>query len=51
MIQTEILPSMAVRVINEGLEDETSLTEIRVTDIPAPVEKPMLSRSRIGFVI
>ena len=51
MIQTEILPSMAVRVINEGLEDEISLTEIRVTDIPAPVEKPMLSRSRIGFVI
>lgn len=51
MIQTEILPSMAVRVINEGLEDETSLTEIRETDIPAPVEKPMLSRSRIGFVI
>lgn len=51
MIQTEILPAMAVRVINEGLEDETSITEIRVTDIPTPVEKPMLSRSRIGFVI
>jgi len=51
LIQTEILPSMAVRVINEGLDDEISLTEIQVSDIPAPIEKPMVSRSRIGFVI
>lgn len=49
MIQTEILPSMAVRVIDEGLEDEASLTEIRVSDISAPVKQTKDSRSRIGF--
>lgn len=51
MIQTEILPSMAVRVIDEGLDDETSLTEIRVTDIPAPVAKSAPFRPRIGFAV
>ncbi len=51
MIQTEILPSMAVRVVDEGLDDETSLTEIRVTDIPAPVAKSAPFRPRIGFAV
>lgn len=51
MIQTEILPSMAVRVINEGLDDENSLTVIREADIPAPVTKSAPFRSRIGFAI
>lgn len=51
MIQTEILPSMAVRVIDEGIYDETSLTEIQATDIPAPVAKPAPFRHRIGFAV
>jgi len=54
MIQTEILPSMAVRVISEGLTDDISLTEIREVDIPAtaPVAKPTTTfRPRVGFTI
>lgn len=51
MIQTEILPSMAVRVTNEGLDDKTSLTEIRATDIPASAGKSNASRQRIGFIL
>lgn len=54
MIQTEILPSMAVRVISEGLTDDISLTEIREVDIPAtaPLVKPItISRPRVGFTI
>lgn len=52
MIQTEILPSMAVRVITAGLSDETALTEIQGTDIPSPVPSLSLAstRPRIGFV-
>lgn len=50
MIQTEILPSMAVRVIAEGLEDQTALTEIQAADIPpAPAATPKAPRQRIGF--
>lgn len=49
MIQTEILPAMAVRVINEGLIDDASLTEVRPGDIPAPVLKPLTTRRPIGF--
>lgn len=53
IIQTEILPSMAVRVIDEGVIDEASLTEIRETDIPASTSiiKPTASRPRVGFII
>ncbi len=53
MIQTEILPSMAVRVVSEGLTDDISLTEIREVDIPAiaPLAKPTTSRPRVGFAI
>lgn len=52
MIQTEILPSMAVRVINAGLDDDASLTEIQASDIPSPVPSLSLAstRPRIGFV-
>lgn len=52
MIQTEILPSMAVRVINAGLSDDISLTEIQASDIPSPVPSLSLAstRPRIGFV-
>ena len=52
MIQTEILTSMAVRVINAGLDDDISLTEIQASDIPSPLPSLSLtsSRPRIGFV-
>lgn len=52
MIQTEILPTMAVRVINGALDDDISLTEIQASDIPAPVPSLSLAstRPRIGFV-
>lgn len=52
MIQTEILPTMAVRVINGGLDDDISLTEIQASDIPAPTPLGLLpsARPRIGFV-
>lgn len=51
LIQTEILPAMAVRVINEGLNDDSSLTEIQAADIPAAPAKPTERRQRIGFGI
>ena len=51
LIQTEILPAMAVRVINEGLNDDSSLTEIQAADIPAAPAKPTERRQRIGFSI
>lgn len=52
MIQTEILPSMAVRVITAGLDDDASLTEIQAADIPSPLPSLSLAstRPRIGFV-
>lgn len=52
MIQTEILPTMAVRVINAGLDDEISLTEIQAADIPTttPLASLASTRPRIGFV-
>lgn len=52
MIQTEILPSMAVRVITAGLDDDASLTEIQAADIPSPTPLGLLpsARPRIGFV-
>lgn len=51
MIQTEILPAMAVRVMDRGLCDEISLTEILPADIPAPVVKKESVRMRVGFAI
>lgn len=54
MIQTEIIPSMAVRVVSEGPTDDKSLTEIQEVDIPAtaPFAKPTtISRPRVGFAI
>lgn len=52
MIQTEILPAMAVRVITAGLDDDVSLTEIQAADIPSPTPIASLAstRPRIGFV-
>ncbi|MDE6120912.1 MAG: AAA family ATPase, partial [Muribaculaceae bacterium] len=50
LIQTEILPAMAARVVKEGLEDVASLTEIQKADIPASAERTKGSRGRVGFV-
>lgn len=50
MIKTDILPSMAVRVIESGNSDIRSLTEIQPSDIPG--RTPNISKSsrpRIGF--
>lgn len=49
LIETEVLPAMAVRVTTDGADDELSLTEIKATDIPKPVLKPVAARPRIGF--
>ena len=49
LIETEVLPAMAVRVTTDGADDEFSLTEIKATDIPKPVLKPVEARPRIGF--
>lgn len=49
LIQTEILPAMAVRVTNQGSIDESSLTEIQAADIPLPVNHPSPTRRRVGF--
>lgn len=49
MIQTEILPSMAVRVTEEGYPDINTLTEIKACDIPAPHKTVQATRTRIGF--
>ena len=51
MIQTEIIPSMAVRVTNYTAIDENSLTEIKAEDIPSHVgSQPVRSRPRVGFI-
>lgn len=49
LIQTEILPAMAVRVMNAGLKDTSSLSEIHPSDIPMPTFIPGPHRNPIGF--
>lgn len=49
LIETEILPAMAVRVTNEECLTENSLTEIQVTDIPQSPPRSVASRPRVGF--
>lgn len=49
LIQTEILPTMAVRVMKAGLKDTTSLSEILPSDIPMPIFIPTHHRNPIGF--
>lgn len=50
LIQTSILPAMAVRVVDSGISDKSSLTTILPADIPAPL--PIVPRGRrpVGFV-
>lgn len=50
IIQTEILPSMAVRVTSEGSNDEKSLINIIAADIPPrPLKEQIASPCRVGF--
>lgn len=51
MIQTEVLPAMAVRVTTEGSVSESSLTEIQQTDIVCRAERERILRPRVGFAI
>lgn len=51
MIQTEILPAMAVRVTNNVNVELDSLSIIQASDIPCSVDKPSQTpRPRVGFV-
>lgn len=49
LIQTEILPRMAVRVMNSGLKDKEGLTTILPSDIPMSIHVPAPRRNPIGF--
>lgn len=49
MIETEILPAMATRVVQTGESDVKVLTEIQACDIPKPVRRLQTCRQRIGF--
>ena len=49
MIETEILPAMATRVVKTGESDVKVLTEIQACDIPKPVRRLQTCRQRIGF--
>lgn len=51
LIQTEILPTMAVRVTKNNVFDEIALTQIQATDIPIATERKDERRNRVGFVI
>lgn len=51
MIQSEILPAMAVRVISQGTPDDKALTEITRADIPLPVTRRTTDRPRIGYAV
>lgn len=50
LIQTEIIPAMAVRVISSGRAGLEELTEIQACDIPRPTARTLrVERPRIGF--
>lgn len=51
VIQTEILPSMAVRVTNAGIVEKEALTQIQPSDIPVPQSNRHSPRPRIGFTV
>lgn len=51
LIQTEIIPAMAVRVTNHPVSDPNALIEIKAADIPDFIEPiPDTSRPIVGFV-
>lgn len=49
IIQTEILPAMAVRVTTKGLADKMSLIRIHSADIPGAIPQQEMHCRRIGF--
>lgn len=49
LIQTEIIPAMAVRVTSSC--DGADLTEIQPSDIPMPQARPAETRRRVGFSV
>lgn len=49
LIQTEILPAMAVRVSTQESTDKTILMNIQASDIPAPLAPRTASIPRVGF--
>lgn len=49
LIQTEILPRMAVRVVSESDINAEKLSMIQSCDIPAPVGMVQVKRPHIGF--
>lgn len=51
LIQTEIIPSMAMRVTGDAILDENALTEIKPVDIPRhPAPQSGAARNRVGFI-
>lgn len=50
LIQTRILPAMAVRVMQSGKTDELALKSILPEDIPLPEKVIQAHNSRIGFI-
>lgn len=51
MIQTEVLPAMALRVTDCGEADDRSLTEIQASDIPVASGPLKVWRQSVGFAI
>lgn len=49
MIQTEILPAMASRVVEAGKFDPTALSVIEYADIPQPITRFRSKRPEIGY--
>lgn len=49
LIQTEILPAMAKRVVDSEETGSSSLTDIMAADIPPFVERALKAAPRIGF--
>lgn len=51
IIQTEIIPAMALRVTTQGVFDEDALTTIQASDIPAfKGDESACGRARVGYV-
>jgi len=49
LLQTEVLPAMAARVVAEPYVNKDTLSVIQAADIPAPKRRTESTRPRIGF--
>ena len=49
MIQTDIIPAMAARVISSGIASASSLSEIEANDIPPFCVPAHTARRRVGY--